>query len=134
MPKVVVAMFLLVTLLTACATETDVEVGLGEMETDVEVELKEWEVTVTPSVVEPVNCINVNITNTGNLPHEFVVVESLPYDPSREGASGRVIPAFKPDELPVENGRVRYYSIQGEEPHRLAEDAREPGTQVSINT
>ena len=100
------ALFLLVALSTACTTEADVKV-----------ELKEWAVNVTPSAVEPVNCINFNITNTGSLPHEFVVTESIPYDPSWEGGSGPVIPAFEPDELPVENGRVRYYTIIGEEPY-----------------
>jgi hypothetical protein len=75
------ALFLLVALSTACTTEADVKV-----------ELKEWAVNVTPSAVEPVNCINFNITNTGSLPHEFVVTESIPYDPSREGGSGPVRP------------------------------------------
>jgi hypothetical protein len=103
MPKFITMLALLMVLSTACETKTVVEV-----------ELKEWEVSVTPPVVKSVNCIDLNITNSGSLPHEFVVVESLPYDPSVDGISGPVIPAFEPDELPVENGRVRYYTYPGE--------------------
>jgi hypothetical protein len=83
-------------------------VGAGMGTTDeVEVELKEWEVNVQPAAVKSgyhtfqsllnIQKITFEITNTGSMPHEFVIV--------RADAS--------PGDLLVEDGKVRYYTPWG---------------------
>jgi hypothetical protein len=79
--------------------------GMGTSN-EVEVELKEWEVNVHPAEVKsgrhPFEIfggqkIIFKITNTGSMPHEFVIVRT-------EASTG---------DLLVEDGKVRYYTPWG---------------------
>ena len=83
--------------------------GIGTTN-EVEVELKEWEVNVHPAAVKSgyhafenfallhVQHIIFEITNTGSMTHEFVVVRTK----------------AAPDDLPIEGDRVRYYTYESE--------------------
>jgi hypothetical protein len=75
---------------------------------EVEVGLKEWAVNVEPPVVKsgqhPFETFGgqkliFQITNTGDITHEFVIVRT----------------EVAPNELPIEGDRVRYYSYEGED-------------------
>ena len=79
--------------------------GIGTTN-EVEVELKEWEVNVHPVAVKsgwhPFETfggqkITFNITNTGSMTHEFVIVQTK----------------AAPGDLLIDNDRVRYYTYAG---------------------
>jgi hypothetical protein len=68
----------------------------------VNVALTEGKLSADTHTVQPANRIIFEVTNSTDKPHHFVVAET----------------DFPPEKLPVQDGRVRYYTYS-DEPHRL---------------
>ena len=69
---------------------------------NVDVTLTEGKMTLDTKTIPVCNRVVFKVKNTGEEPHHFVVA----------------VTGFPPDKMPVQNGRVRYYSISGDS-HRI---------------
>jgi uncharacterized cupredoxin-like copper-binding protein len=79
-----------------------VDIPLLQKSVTVKVTLTDGKITVDTKTVKPANRIVFEVKNTTEKPHHFIAVET----------------GFPPHKLPVQDGRVRYYTYF-DEPHKL---------------